>query len=99
MLSRIDEVIVFEKINEESLSRIFEQCLQELKERADKKGIKINCQITLSDLVDDVSQLHAREIKTLFRNKVQTSVAKYIASGKKSRNLTIKVLDKSVVIA
>ncbi len=99
MLSRIDEVIVFEKINEESLSRIFEQCLQELKERADKKGIKINCQITLSDLVDDVSKLHAREIKTIFRNKVQTSLAKFIASGKKSRNLTIKVLDKSVVIA
>jgi ATP-dependent Clp protease ATP-binding subunit ClpA len=99
MRSRIDEIIIFEKINEESLSKIFDQCLEELKERADKKGIKINCQITLSDLVDDVSKLHAREIKTIFRNKVQTSVAQFIASGKKSRNLTIKVLDKSVVIA
>ncbi len=99
MHSRIDEVIVFEKINSDALSRIFDQCLEELKERADKKGIKINCQITLADLVDDVSKLHAREIKTIFRNKVQTSVAKHIASGKKSRNLTIKVLDKSVVIA
>ena len=99
MRSRIDEIIIFEKINGQSLSKIFDQCVEELKERADKKGIKINCQITLSDLVDDVSKLHAREIKTIFRNKVQTSLAQFIASGKKSRNLTIKVLDKSVVIA
>ncbi len=99
MRSRIDEVIVFEKINEEAISKIFDQCLDELKERVDKKGIKINCQINISDLVDDVSKLHAREIKNIFRNKVQTAVAQFIASGKKSRNLTIKVLDKKIILS
>jgi ATP-dependent Clp protease ATP-binding subunit ClpA len=99
MRSRIDEVIIFEKINTEAISKIFDQCLDELKERADKKGIKINCQINISDLVDDVSKLHAREIKNIFRNKVQTAVAHFIASGKKNRNLTIKVLDKKVVLS
>lgn len=99
MRSRIDEVIVFEKINEEAISKIFDQCLDELKERVDKKGIKINCQINISDLVDDASKLHAREIKNIFRNKVQTAVAQFIASGKKSRNLTIKVLDKKVILS
>ena len=99
MLSRIDEVIVFEKISEEAISKIFDQCLEELKERVNKKGIKINCQINISDLVDDASKLHAREIKNIFRNKVQTAVAQFIASGKKSRNLTIKVLDKKVILS
>ena len=99
MRSRIDEVVVFEKINEEAISKIFDQCLDELKERVDKKGIKINCQINISDLVDDVSKLHAREIKNIFRNKVHTAVAQFIASGKKSRNLTIKVLDKKVILS
>lgn len=99
MRSRIDEVIVFEKINEEAISKIFDQCLDELKERANKKGIKINCQINISDIVDDVSKLHAREIKNIFRNKIQTQVAQFIASGKKNRNLTIKVLDKKVILS
>ena len=99
MRSRIDEVVIFEKINEEAISKIFDQCVDELKERADKKGIKINCQIDISDLVDDVSKLHAREIKNVFRNKVQTAIAEFIASGKKSRNLTIKVLDKTVILS
>jgi ATP-dependent Clp protease ATP-binding subunit ClpA len=99
MKSRIDEVIVFEKINEEAIFKIFDQCLDELKERANKKGIKINCQINISDIVDDASKLHAREIKNIFRNKIQTQVAQFIASGKKSRNLTIKVLDKRVILS
>ena len=99
MRSRIDEVVVFEKINEEAISKIFDQCLDELKENANKKGIKINCQINIADIVDDVSKLHAREIKNVFRNKVQTLVAQFMASGKKSRNLTIKVLDKKVVLS
>jgi ATP-dependent Clp protease ATP-binding subunit ClpA len=99
MRSRIDEVIVFEKINEEAISKIFDQCLDELKERVNKKGIKINCQINISDLVDDISKLHAREIKNIFRNKIHTAVAQFIASGKKSRNLTIKVLDKKVILS
>jgi ATP-dependent Clp protease ATP-binding subunit ClpA len=99
MRSRIDEIIVFEKINEEAISKIFDQCLDELKERVNKKGIKINCQINISDLVDDISKLHAREIKNIFRNKIHTAVAQFIASGKKSRNLTIKVLDKKVILS
>lgn len=99
MRSRIDEVIIFEKINKEAISKIFDQCLDELKERVNKKGIKINCTINIFDLVDDVSELHAREIKNIFRNKVQTAVAQFIASGKKSRNLTIKVLDKNVILS
>jgi hypothetical protein len=87
------------ELYEEKIDRVGIIWLKSTKHKEDKKGIKINCQITLSDLVDDVSKLHAREIKTIFRNKVQTSLAQFIASGKKSRNLTIKVLDKSVVIA
>ena len=99
MRSRIDEVIVFEKINEDAISKIFDQCLDELKERANKKGIKINCQINISDLINDASKLHAREIKNIFRNRIQTEVAKFITSGKKNRNLTIKVIDKVVVLS
>jgi ATP-dependent Clp protease ATP-binding subunit ClpA len=67
-----------------------------MKEKAHKKGIKIDCQIKIHDLVSDVNKLHAREIKNIFRNEVQTKVAQFIASGKKNRNLKIKVLDKKV---
>lgn len=96
MRSRIDETVVFEKINEDAISKIFDQHVDEMKEKAHKKGIKIDCQIKISDLVIDSSKLHAREIKNIFRNEVQTKVAQFIASGKKSRHLNIKVLDKKV---
>ena len=96
MRSRIDETVVFEKINEDAISKIFDQHVDEMKEKAHKKGIKIDCQIKISDLVIDSSKLHAREIKNIFRNEVQTKVAQFIASGKKSRHLKIKVLDKKV---
>lgn len=96
MRSRIDEVVVFEKINEDAISKIFDRHVDEMKEKAHKKGIKIDCQIKISDLVIDISKLHAREIKNIFRNEVQTKVAQFIASGKKNRNLKMKVLDKKV---
>jgi ATP-dependent Clp protease ATP-binding subunit ClpA len=96
MRSRIDETVVFEKINEDAISKIFDLHIDEMKEKAHKKGIKIDCQIKISDLVIDSSKLHAREIKNIFRNEVQTKVAQFIASGKKSRHLKIKVLDKKV---
>lgn len=96
MRSRIDEVVVFEKINEDAISKIFDRHVDEMKEKAYKKGIKIDCQIKISDLVIDISKLHAREIKNIFRNEVQTKVAQFIASGKKNRNLKMKVLDKKV---
>jgi len=96
MRSRIDETVVFEKINEDAISKIFDLHVDEMKEKAHKKGIKIDCQIKIHDLVSDVNKLHAREIKNIFRNEVQTKVAQFIASGKKNRNLKIKVLDKKV---
>ena len=67
-----------------------------MKEKAHKKGIKIDCEIKINDLISDVSKLHAREIKKIFRNEIQTKVAQFIASGKKNRHLNIKVLDKKV---
>ena len=96
MRSRIDEIVIFEKINEDAISKIFNQHVDEMKEKAHKKGIKIDCQIKINDLISDVSKLHAREIKKIFRNEIQTKVAQFIASGKKSRHLNIKVLDKKV---
>lgn len=99
MRSRIDEIVVFEKIDKEAISKIFDKCIDELKERANKKGIKITCQINICDLVDDASKLHAREIKNIFRNSVQIAVAQFISSGKKNRNLTIKVVDKKVILS
>ena len=96
MRSRIDEIVIFEKINEDAISKIFNQHVDEMKEKAHKNGIKIDCEIKINDLISDVSKLHAREIKKIFRNEIQTKVAQFIASGKKNRHLNIKVLDKKV---
>lgn len=99
MRSRIDEIVIFEKINENAISQIFNQHVDEMKEKAHKKGIKIDCQIKINDLISDVSKLHAREIKKIFRNEIQTKIAQFIASGKKNRNLKIKVIDKKVLLS
>jgi ATP-dependent Clp protease ATP-binding subunit ClpA len=98
MRSRIDEIVVFEKMNEESLEKLFNQYLQDLLQKAEKKGIKINCELSIRDLASDFRNMHAREIKNLLRNKIQTPLAHKIASGKKINKLTIKVVDKEVIL-
>ena len=64
-----------------------------------KKGINININTTISEIEENYTKLHARDIKSIFRNKIQTPVAKFIAKNPKSKKISIKVLDKKVVIS
>jgi ATP-dependent Clp protease ATP-binding subunit ClpA len=99
LLARIDEVVVFEPLTAKSLEVLFERHSKELIDICNKKGINININTTISEIEENYTKLHARDIKSIFRNKIQTPVAKFIAKNPKSKKISIKVLDKKVVIS
>jgi ATP-dependent Clp protease ATP-binding subunit ClpA len=99
LLARIDEVVVFEPLTANSLEVLFERYSQELTDICNKKGININITAKISEIDQNYAKLHARDIKSIFRNKIQTPVAKFIAKNPKSKKISIKVLDKEVVIS
>jgi ATP-dependent Clp protease ATP-binding subunit ClpC len=99
LLARIDEVVVFEPLTAKSLEVLFERHSKELMDICNKKGINININTTISEIEENYTKLHARDIKSIFRNKIQTPVAKFIAKNPKSKKISIKVLDKQVVIS
>lgn len=98
LIARIDETIVFQKLNGESIAKIFDQYSQQLISKINKKGIKINLNIQIQDLCDNFDQLHAREIKNLFRNKVQTPIAHFVSKNSKAKKISAKVIDKKVIL-
>lgn len=98
LVSRIDEIITFDKLNSHSIARIFDQQVADLTESIQKKGIKINLKISLNDLEKTVSHLHAREIKSIFRKKVQTPLAHFLNKNPHRKKISAKVLDGRVVL-
>lgn len=98
LVARIDETIIFQKLNGESIAKIFDQYSQQLISKINKKGIKINFNIQIQDLCDDFDTLHAREIKNLFRSKVQTPIAHFVSKNAKAKKISVKVIDKKVIL-
>jgi ATP-dependent Clp protease ATP-binding subunit ClpA len=98
ILARIQEVIVFQPLQKESIEKIFNQYAEDLINRANKKGIKITSKITIDQIEKNYGSLHAREVHQLFRKKIQTPVAHYIAKNNKVKKISIKVVDNRVVL-
>jgi ATP-dependent Clp protease ATP-binding subunit ClpA len=98
MMARIDEVVVFNAIGEDSICKLFDQYVAELVARAKTKGIELFCDIKIQDIDKNFSNLHARQVKQLFRNKIQTPIAHFISSRKSVKKISVKVLENAVII-
>ena len=99
MIARIDEIVTFAKIGEESIAKLFNQHLEEMVERAKEKGVEVSCSIRIEDIHPQFQKLHAREVKQLFRNKIQTPIAHFISSKKNVKKVSAKLLENQVVIS
>jgi ATP-dependent Clp protease ATP-binding subunit ClpA len=99
ILSRIGEVAVFSPLQEESLSKIFDQYSADLVARANQNGIKINLKAKIQEIDKDFSKLHAREIAQLFRKKIQTPIAYFISKNADVKKISVKVVDNKVVLS
>ena len=83
-LNRIDEIIVFNKLDEKSVENITRLMLNKTKDRINKQGFKIEFK---EDLIKYVSQLGydvkmgARPILRVIRTKIEDEITEYILNS------------------
>ena len=84
-LNRIDEIVVFNGFKEDSYKKILEIEFNKIRERANKKGIKINYDSSFEDfIVSEVQKQNygARLIKRLLQKNVENLLAVDILNKK-----------------
>jgi ATP-dependent Clp protease ATP-binding subunit ClpB len=101
LLSRINDVMVFNDLSDSDLKRIISSELSEVKEKLkkNKTNIKFNKK-TIDCLFREIkdSKLHARQIKNYIRKKIHIPISKIIVQNSKKSEIHIKNIDNNIHI-
>ncbi len=84
-LNRLDDVIVFNKLDEPSVKKITKILLKDVEQRAKTQGIKIKFEDDLIDYISKVgydSKKGARPLKRAIQSKIEDKFADYIIEQK-----------------
>ncbi len=85
LLNRIDEVAVFEMLSQQDIHSITLLMLERLKSRLAKKGITVEFDKSVTDMIcrlNGTSQFGARNIRRLVTKYVSNPIAAMVVSGK-----------------
>ena len=96
LLNRIDEVIVFNPLSEDSLTEITRSMLAGLSERAERRGMTISfSDSAVAKLVSDgYSQIYgARSIRRLISTKIETMLSDLIIGSEACTDICIDACD------
>ena len=102
-LNRIDEIIVFHKLNDEEISRIIDIMLNEVKERLSKQKYEIEFMPEVKSLISSKGidkTFGARPLKRTIQNLVEDKIAEAILDGKlqKNKKAKIEVENEKVIV-
>ena len=102
-LNRIDEIIVFHKLNDEEISKIIDIMLNEVKERLSKQKYEIEFMPEVKNLISSKGidkTFGARPLKRTIQNLVEDRIAEAILDGKvvKGKKEKVGVEGEEVVI-
>lgn len=84
-LNRLDDVIVFNKLDESSVKKITKLLLKDVEQRAKLQGLKIKFEDDLVDYISKIgydSQKGARPLKRAIQSKIEDKFADYIIEKK-----------------
>jgi ATP-dependent Clp protease ATP-binding subunit ClpB len=93
LISRIDELVVFNKLTEESIAKVFDSGLNEVRNTLKKQKISASFSLDVKDFIDSKSEDHARDIKKIIRKSIEVPLAKFIMNNPENLDLTVKMLD------
>lgn len=99
LLARINEVIVFEDLDDSVLKKIIAFEIGQIKEKLTNNNISFKVKDDCLDCIfNDIKskKLHARDIKNYIREKVQVPMAKIIVGNSKKSEIMMKVVDNSI---
>ena len=99
-LNRVDEIVVFDSLNESEMGEILELMLSELTDILDGKGIKLTVTDEVkSTLVCEAVNEHlgARPLRRLISRKIEDKLSEMIISGSHKGSVTIKEKDGEII--
>lgn len=96
-INRIDEIIVFHKLNDEEISQIIDIMLDEVTKRLNEQKIKIEIDKSVKDLIASKGidkAFGARPLRRTIQNILEDSLAEEILDGKLKKNKLAKITAK-----
>lgn len=97
LVSRIDEIVIFDPLSSDSIAKIFTSRLNEIQDYM-KSKVNIDFSISANDFIDFKSEDHARDIKKLIRKNIEIPLAKFIVKNPEVKKVSVKMLDGEVNI-
>ena len=103
-INRIDEIIVFHKLNDDEIKQIIELMLKQLEERLKEQKINIKIDESVKELIAKQGinkAFGARPLRRTIQNLVEDNLAEAILDSKSSnqeKEFVLKVEDEKVVV-
>lgn len=102
-IARVDDIIVFDPLNEESLVKIADLMFSEFKDVMSEKNVDIYWDSDVCKYIArkaDGKQTGARELRTIFRKEIEDKVVDIIISNtdSKLKGVKISVKDKEIKV-
>ena len=103
-INRIDEIIVFHKLNDDEIKQIIELMLKQVENRLKEQRINVNIDESVKELIAKQGinkSFGARPLRRTIQSLVEDSLADAILNGKdvsKEKEFELKVEDEKVVV-
>ena len=103
-INRIDEIIVFHKLNDEDIKQIIDIMLNQVTKRMEAKGYKLEIDNSVKELIAKKgvdTNYGARPLKRAIQNILEDKIAEEILDGniKQNKKVVIKAEDDKIVIS
>ena len=103
LINRIDEIIVFHKLQDEEINQIINIMLNDVKKRLKEQKYEIEFEDSIKDLIASKGidkNFGARPLRRTIQNIIEDKIADFILDGKVKKNalITVKSVDGEVII-
>ena len=100
-INRIDEIIVFHKLNDNEIKQIIELMLKQVQDRLKQQKIDIKIDDSVKELIAKQGinkSFGARPLRRTIQNLVEDSLAEAILEGKTEKDIILTVENEKVVV-
>ena len=102
-INRIDDIIVFHKLNDEDIDKIIDLMLAEVKNRLQKEDIIVELDKSVKELIAKKgtdTNYGARPLRRTIQNLIEDKLADFILDGKivKGKKATISASDDEIIV-
>ena len=103
LLNRIDEIIVFHKLNDSDIEKIIDIMLKKVEERVEKQGYKLKVEKSVKELIAKKGtnkSYGARPLRRVIQTLVEDTLAEEILNNpnRENKNLILDVENEKVIV-